>query len=295
MMLYRTLAFSFLLAGCLIAACQPVPNAQLLPSLTPIPQEISTPEIKEQILTDVPTDEPLSTSEPPEEPTLIAPSETGAEEISSNLSEEVLISVGDLDMAGTFYFPQDHSPPWPGVILIHMLHGDRSQWETFPEQLAEAGFAVLSIDLRGHGATGGSVNWDLAITDLQQVWSMFAARQDIDQDRTAIIGASIGANLALLSSSNEASVRTSVLLSPGLNYAGVETGEAMESYADRPVLIVASQEDAYAANSSTTLEDNALGESQLIMYKNAGHGTFMFRSEPELSRVITEWLALYLE
>ena len=295
MMLSRTLSYSLLLAVCLIAACQPVPNAQLLPSLTPIPQEISTPEAKELFLTEFPTDEPLSTPEPSEEPTLLTPSETAADEIINNLSEEVLITVGDLDMAGTFYFPQDYSAPWPGVILIHMLYGDRSQWETFPDQLTEAGFAVLSIDLRGHGATGGSVNWDLAITDLQQVWSMFAARQDIDQDRTAIIGASIGANLALISSSNEASIRTAVLLSPGLNYAGVETGEAMKSYSDRPVLIVASQEDAYAANSSTTLEDNALGVSQLIMYQNAGHGTFMFRSEPELSQVITDWLDLYLE
>ncbi len=84
-----------------------------------------------------------------------------------------------------------------------MMHGDQSQWESFPEQPAGAGYAVLSIDLRGHGASGGEVDWDMAITDMQQVWDYFTARANIDQDRTAFVGASIGANLALVASSNE--------------------------------------------------------------------------------------------
>lgn len=231
------------------------------------------------------------TLEPTQVTTPTKPAETEVAEIPRELTEEVLIPVEGLDLVGTYYFPADRSPPWPGVILVHMLHGDQSQWESFPEQLADAGFVVLSIDLRGHGESGGEVDWEMAINDLQRVWNQFTAREDIDQERTAFVGASIGANLALVASSNETAVRTAVLLSPGLSYAGVQTEPAIHSYGERPVLIIASQEDSYAANSSTTLDENAIGNSQLIMYQDAGHGTLMLRAEPDLNQVIIDWLS----
>jgi alpha-beta hydrolase superfamily lysophospholipase len=200
-----------------------------------------------------------------------------------------------MTLAGTFYYPQNQAPTWPGVILIHMLYGDRTQWNAFPDQLSEAGYAVLSIDLRGHGASGGEVNWDLVITDLQQVWDEFSSKEEIDHERIAFIGASIGANLSLIASSNEPSVRTAVLLSPGLNYAGVETEPAMENFGGRPVLIAASTDDTYAANSSRGLADKAPGESNLVMYQDAGHGTLMLSSEPELAQIVIDWLNQYLK
>jgi pimeloyl-ACP methyl ester carboxylesterase len=40
----------------------------------------------------------------------------------------------------------------PTVILLHMLGKDRSTWSNFASTLSQKeGYAVLSIDLRGHG------------------------------------------------------------------------------------------------------------------------------------------------
>ncbi len=110
-----------------------------------------------------------------------------------------------------------------------------------------------------------------------------------------MVGASVGANLALVGGSNEESIKTVVLLSPGLNYAGVETEPALSSFGDRPLLIVASQEYTYSADSSVVLEEAAIGESQLILYDGAGHGTNMFEAEPDLSVQIIDWLDAHLE
>jgi alpha-beta hydrolase superfamily lysophospholipase len=286
----------FLLLGYLIAACQPEPNVRSPSPTNPLTQTASN---EKRVTPEVPTETTVSTEKPTQEPTPVTtptnPAETETGEIPRHVTEELLIPVEGLDLAGTFYFPANHSLPWPGVVLIHMMHGEQSQWESFPEQIADAGFAVLNIDLRGHGESRGEVDWDLAITDLQKVWDYFTAREDIDQDRTAFVGASIGANLALVASSNEASVRTAVLLSPGLSYAGVKTETAINSYGERPVLIIASEEDSYAANSSTTLDANAIGNSQLIMYQGAGHGTFMLKAEPDLNQIIIEWISQNLE
>ena len=64
---------------------------------------------------------------------------------------------------------------------------------------------------------------------------------------SAFIGGSIGANMALRLGADVPQIPTVVLLSPGLNYDGVQTEPAMETFGDRPVFIVASSEDSYAA------------------------------------------------
>jgi dienelactone hydrolase len=212
----------------------------------------------------------------------------------SGIREEIEASDG-LKLVGTYYAPVDIPAPWPGVILLHMLGSDRSTWDAYATQLADAGFAVFALDMRGHGETGGEVDWDLAEIDLQRVWDYLSAKQDFDPDRMGIIGASIGANMALIGGADEPSARTVILLSPGLNYQGVETEAAMTTYGARPVLIAASQEDTYSADSSHKLEQLALGEVRLEMYEGAGHGTFMLENEPGLGGLIIEWLEKYLQ
>jgi pimeloyl-ACP methyl ester carboxylesterase len=192
----------------------------------------------------------------------------------------------------TLYTPGG-STPAPGVILLHMLGSDRQAWEEngFAATLAENGFAVLAVDMRGHGATSDSNNWELVPQDLRRVWSYFTTLEAVDAQRSAVIGASIGANLALISGAEEPAIRTAILLSPGLDYRGVATEDPVAAYGNRPLLIVASEEDVYAADSSRTLAGLAQGKTQLEMYNGAGHGTRMFNAQPELADLILNWLS----
>ena len=207
--------------------------------------------------------------------------------------EDVTIAGAEqLIQQATLYTPGGTEPA-PGVILLHMLGSDRQLWEEngFAATLAENGYAALAVDLRGHGATGGSINWELVPGDLRRVWHYFTALEAVDAQRSAVIGASIGANMALISAAEEPAIRTAILLSPGLDYRGVTTEGPLATYDERPLLIVASEEDVYAANSSRTLSGLAQGETQLEMYTGAGHGTRMFHAQPELASLILNWLA----
>ena len=93
---------------------------------------------------------------------------------------------------------------------------------------------------------------------------------------------------------SEAAIRTAILLSPGLDYRGVTTEDRLPDYGERPLLIVASENDTYAADSSRTLVETAVGETQLQMYETVGHGTRMFAPEPGLMPLILDWLAQHL-
>ncbi|MCH7760566.1 dienelactone hydrolase family protein, partial [candidate division TA06 bacterium] len=105
-----------------------------------------------------------------------------------------------------------------------------------------------------------------------------------------VIGASIGGNVALNYAATDERVKGVVLLSAGLDYRGVKTEEAMKAYGDRPVLIVASEEDKYAYQSAKKLYELAKGEKELKIYKNAGHGTRIFDKEEGLEDLILNWL-----
>jgi dipeptidyl aminopeptidase/acylaminoacyl peptidase len=212
-------------------------------------------------------------------------------------AEQILTFEGaaGLPILAGFYAP-DGAGPFPGVILLHMLGSDRTAWTEagLVDALVEAGYAVLAVDMRGHGATGGEADWALAVEDLGLVWDAFAARDDVDETRTAVVGGSIGANMALRLAADRPTIRAAVLLSPGLDYRGVTSEDQMARYGARPVLLVASEDDPYSAESVAALDGTAAGESELALYQTAGHGTAMLRAELELTPRIVEWLGSHL-
>ena len=205
--------------------------------------------------------------------------------------EEMSVEASDgLMIRGTLLAPLTSGAD-PGVMLLHMLGDDRTVWGEvgLAAELVAAGYAVLVIDMRGHGETGGAPDWTLAADDLGRVWDAFTARDTVDKARTAIVGASIGANTALRLGAERPDVGAVVLLSPGLDYRGVTTEDHLAIYGDRPLLLVASEDDAYSADSVRALA-GAAGGATVHMYEDAGHGTNMFAAEPELGALIIGWL-----
>lgn len=215
-------------------------------------------------------------------------------------SKDLVLHTADgVPIAATYYPPQRPGSR-PSVILLHMLNRTRADWTAFAHALARAGYATVAIDLRGHGgSTRGVGSWRgfspesfrAMVEDVAAAHTYLREAPEANGGRLAVIGASIGANVALRYGAREPSVKTVVLLSPGLNYRGVATAEAMETYGGRSVLIAASREDGDSAQNSTRLDALARGRHRLILYDGAGHGTSMFPKVPELKTTIFNWLA----
>jgi len=265
---------------------------------TPVPPKAEVEEDAAGAESEAPS-EPSAESEAAAESEAVVESEALSGPTPSPLPpgqpEEVTIEAVDgRTLYGTFY-PGAGSGPWPAVMLLHMNGGKRLDWEPFARQLAEAGYAALTVDMRGHGDTGGQKDWELAADDLQRFWSTMAGREDVDETRTAVAGASIGANMSLVTGANEPAVQTVIMLSPGLDYFGVTTDDRIVEFGQRPSLIVASEEDREAAVSSEKLHELAPEQSELIMYQSAGHGTNMFLREPELAMEMIAWFDQHLK
>ncbi|MBK7791712.1 MAG: alpha/beta fold hydrolase [Betaproteobacteria bacterium] len=98
--------------------------------------------------------------------------------------------------------------PHPAVIVIHGWGGNAAMMLPLARPLHEAGFAVLFIDARCHGASDGDSFASLPrfAEDLEQALAWLAARAGIDARRIAVFGHSVGAGAALLAASRRSDV-----------------------------------------------------------------------------------------
>lgn len=194
---------------------------------------------------------------------------------------------------------------YPLVVLCHMLSGDRWEWKEMPRHLVNAGYAVLALDLRGHGESvhqGSRLkvwrefdrsDWQKMPEDIGTVLNYIAKKPEFNMVNTrniALLGASIGANVAVNYASKHArQVKALVLLSPGLEYQGIQTFDPLTHY-ENAIYFLASKEDAYASDSTERLYKFALGKKKIQIFKDLGHGTDMLMREPDLTKHIVEWL-----
>ena len=206
-------------------------------------------------------------------------------------------TVDQVTISADFYQGTNES----AILLAHMLSRTRSAWGDFPQKLNQAGFTVLNIDLRGHGRSitqnGREINFknfseadfNKIPPDLQTAKS-YLVSSGIPKNNISIVGASIGANAALIEAAGDHDIRALVLLSPGENYHGVKTYEAAKDYAGRPALIISSSKDTQSFSSSLQLAQFIGNSARFVPIEGAQHGTNILTAYPELKNETLDFL-----
>ena len=209
-------------------------------------------------------------------------------------------------LVGSYYKPRiGTSISTPSVILLHMLGMDRSTWDKFAQKLTQNGYAVLSVDLRGHGESIKQANHTISYQSFMpknfknMTLDVKAAKKYLIEGRKAnpnqisIIGASIGANLALNYAASDHSIKSVILLSPGLNYRGISTLDAIMKYKN-PIYIVTAEDDSESAKDSKILCEKITCAENLKIFENTNvHGTDLLSDKmvgSKLQNIILSWL-----
>ncbi len=199
----------------------------------------------------------------------------------------------------------------PTALLLHMMPVTRVSWRAFAEKLRQAGFSSLAIDFRGHGDSirkfeARSTKYETLdykkFTDREQQEKILDVRgaiewlekdRGVSRDHVVIVGASIGANLALQCMTEEPTIKRGVLLSPGLDYRGVKTDIFVRRLnSNQKVLLIASYDDEYSSQTIRELNRLNSAQTELREFSDLGHGTDMFRHKPELMDQVVKWLAI---
>ncbi|NOY89101.1 MAG: hypothetical protein GXO93_06905 [FCB group bacterium] len=161
---------------------------------------------------------------------------------------------------------------------------------------------ILTFDLRGHGksttlgkATIGfrsmsPEDFQKYPQDIQEMITHILndTTYDIDKNNIVVIGASIGANTAIMVPALVKNVKQVVMLSPGENYRSLEPANYLKKYQGK-VLICASEEDGYASESSKKLA-KLNNNCTLKIYPGSNHGTNIINNHPQTMTYLLDWL-----
>jgi len=122
---------------------------------------------------------------------------------SAYTQQELSLRMNDgVDLAATLYEPSTAPPPagHPAIVVFHGLGGKRQDLDFLAKAFAGS-FAVLTLDARGHGESGGllSIDGPREMADVRTVFSWLAARPEIDGAKIGAWGLSLGGGAVLRS------------------------------------------------------------------------------------------------
>jgi dienelactone hydrolase len=185
--------------------------------------------------------------------------------------------------------------PAPATLL---LHGYTSRKERMIESVGQAllghGIASLAIDLPLHGERheplereslnnplGLVRRWNAALAECRAALRYLADRPDIDGERLALVGYSLGSYLGVMVAAREPSVRALVLAAGGdlpettpyarIIRAVVDPARAVRKLAGRPLLMVNGRNDRTIRPSQAERLFAAAREPKEIQWWDAGH------------------------
>jgi pimeloyl-ACP methyl ester carboxylesterase len=202
---------------------------------------------------------------------------------------------GDV-LAGRLFGPEDAGA---GVVLVHGYSADQSAWYPFAARLGDAGYRVLTFDLRGYcpGGDAGCSEGEQAVTDAPaDLLAAIDALRAEGVGRIALVGSSMGGTASLLVAA-DVDLEAVIALSAPSQFEGLSIGPDTLARIDEPKLFVAGTEDASAAETAQSLFDASLQPKRVEILTTADHGAEILRgNQGEQARnAIVGWLEVYLE
>lgn len=253
---------------------------------------------------------------PPGLPPGFPPAGPGGSPAKTALPEKKDVSLKTSDgmtIAGTLW--PAAKPGAPGVVLLPMYKSDRTAWEPALKAFRDRGFAVLAIDMRGHGASAKQGKTDLAPLVEKRDPKLFAAMHEdafaavrylageakCDPKRIAIAGASVGCSVAMdTAARHPADVAAVACLSPGAAYLGLDSLAHVKKLAPAmPLLLMVHRGEIGAG--AQQLADARPGTTLLVLDDAApadvgadrmwAHGTKMFGRVSGADLAVASFLA----
>ena len=236
----------------------------------------------------------------------------------SIIAQNVDLKTSDGTQLKASYFAA--ARPGPGVLLLHQANRDRKSWDNVASQLASAGINTLTLDMRGHGESGGKAG-DKMTDDIDKAFQYLVSQPGVNRNVIGAGGAGwLGVGYSVeVARQHSAQVKSLVLLS-GETLGGTlaRVGyEFLHKAWQLPELFVFSDDDEYpptqdamkllyvtaGSPSKKLVHYSAAEDAPWLWYETGdvskvpakgGHGTDMFKVHPELPDIIVHWFVTTL-
>jgi fermentation-respiration switch protein FrsA (DUF1100 family) len=109
----------------------------------------------------------------------------------------------------------------PAVLVFHGAGSQRANHADFARAAASHGFVALTFDNRGHGESEGELG-ARTVTDAERLLRLLAERPEVDAQRIAVRGSSMGGLLAIQAAAVSKQVAAVVAICPAAEYMMVD-------------------------------------------------------------------------
>ena len=132
--------------------------------------------------------------------------------------EKVSIAANGYTLSGLLYIPSDISPEdaRPAVVCAHGLTNAKETMSGFALEITRRGMVALSLDLTGHGQSGGKLDGSDPTLGVSSALAYLRSLDYVDTERLGIVGHSLGAGAARAASDTQG-VSAVVLIAGGLD------------------------------------------------------------------------------
>lgn len=224
------------------------------------------------------------------------------------------------------YYPAQNGPPAPVLLMVHEIGPGRSgrdfedpiaelKGKSLAAYLQEEGYAVLVLDLRGHGENPKRAlepeQWRALAADLQAAYHFLIDRhnrRELNLGKFGVLGLGEGANLAAYWASRPggavsvqgrlSDLASLVLISPLADDRGLRLAPLLATLAPRfPILLMSSEGDALSSDavkaSQQVVERQRL--SRVALVEGRQHGANLLRFTPGATKPLLNFLENTLE
>ena len=214
------------------------------------------------------------------------------------VKEKITFTTGDgFNISAIIGKPETIDDDLPAVILIHQGGSDKSEWNNFFDQLVKQNYIVLAYDIRGHGESDKVSNVYALFNDSNQApHDLFAAVEylndydNVASDRFAIVGASIGANLACVGIS-KMDIKTAVAISG--KTSAVENLNGVKVLNLKSTFYIAADGDQNGKRIKWAKELYERTEPPRkieTVVNSSAHGVRILKDKPQVKNEIIKWL-----
>ncbi len=256
--------------------------------------------------------------------------------------QDLVLTTGDrVELAVTYYPPRKPGKDVVPVVLLHQFKGSRRDYVELAKILQNAGHAVILPDLRGHGRSTSMVGSTqrieadrltlpqlqrMVLDDMEHVNRFLWERNnagDFNVNKLCIVGAEMGASVALLYAARDWDIRPYgtmqlgqfvkglVLISPEWSFKGLTLQPAMRHpgvRSDISVLVVSGGRNPASVREAKRIYDmfkphhpepapNRVAEDKDLFYAEldtALQGTNMLGQNLKLEQFIAQFINLRL-
>jgi uncharacterized protein len=208
--------------------------------------------------------------------------------------------------------------PAPGVVVVHGASSRKENHADFARLAAANGWAALTFDLPGHGDSDRDFS-GAAVDDVLAMADLLAVHPDVDAERVAVRGSSLGGFLAISAAAQTTEIAGVIAICPaGEDHLarGVRQGRfemrvgdplgleawltaqdvmaAVERISGRPLILLHAEGDTQIpSDHSEELYEHAGEPRKLVIAPGGAHTTV--QHDAELQATALRWLERELE